>query len=127
MARFAHPAPPPARVTFRATEPRFGAYGWRVAMHRPALEFAELRDARRGGFALRGSGTATVTTPPRFTPGARVRVRIRDRRGPRCATLAADRAGRLRVPLRLGPGNPGQEDAPGVTTRAFTAAVRVSA
>ena len=61
--------PRPRGSTFRATEPRFGAYGWRVAMHRPALEFAELRDARRGGFALRGSGTATVTTPPRFTPG----------------------------------------------------------
>jgi hypothetical protein len=38
-------------------------FGWRVAMHRGAAEFSTLAGAGTGGFTLRGSGTATVTTP----------------------------------------------------------------
>ena len=125
MAAFRRPAPPPARVTFRAIEPSYGVYGWRVAVHRPALEFSELRAAGRAGFTLRGSGTASVVTPAAYAAGERLRVRVRDRRGTRAATMRADRAGRLRVALTLGPGNRGQQDAPGVTTRMFSAAVRV--
>jgi S-formylglutathione hydrolase FrmB len=126
MAGFRQPAAPPARVTFRAVEPRYGAYGWRVAVHRPALEFSELRAAGRRGFTLRGSGTARVTTPPLYRPGERLRVRVRDRRGTRAGTRVAGRGGRLRIAVDLGPGNRVQQDAPGATTRVFSAAVRVA-
>ena len=127
MRRFAHPARPPARVTFRAIEPSYAAYGWRVALRRPALEFSELRDADRRGFTLRGSGTASVATPRLFAPAHRVTVWVRDHRGTRSSVRVADRTGRLRIGVALGPGNGGQQDAPGVTTRVFSAAVRLGA
>jgi S-formylglutathione hydrolase FrmB len=126
MATFAHPATPPARVSFRAIEPSYSVYGWRVAVHRPALEFSELQAASRRSFTLRGSGTASVVTPPVFTAGRRLRVRVRDHRGSRTRALVADRAGRLHVAITLGPGNAGQQDTPGVTTRVFSATVAVS-
>ncbi len=53
-----------ARITFKAIEPRYAAWGWKVSIKRPALEFSELSGAWRGGFTLAGSGRATVTTPP---------------------------------------------------------------
>ncbi len=115
MATFAHPPAPPRRVTFRAVEPRYAVYGWRVALRRPALEWSELSHATRRGFTLHGSGSATVVTPPDFAPRARVRVDGRMRR--------ADAAGRLHVAVTLGPGNPAQALTPGATTRVFAQTV----
>jgi hypothetical protein len=126
MATFAHPAAPPAGVSFRTIEPSYGVYGWRVAVHRPALEFSELRAASRRSFTLRGSGTASVVTPRVFTARQRLRVRVRDHRGSHTRALVADGAGRLHVAITLGPGNAGQQDTPGVTTRVFSATVAVS-
>jgi hypothetical protein len=123
MATFARPARPPARVTYRAIEPAYRVYGWSVRVRRPALEFSELRGASRRGFTLRGSGTAGVVTPPVFAAGERLRVRVRDHRGLRTSTLRADRAGRLRIALTLGPGNTAQQDTPGATTRVYGATV----
>ncbi len=112
MATFAHPPAPPRRATFRAVEPRYSAYGWRVSIRRPALEWSELSDATRRGFTLSGSGTATVVTPARaFAPRARVRAGGRK--------VRADRRGRVRVTVTLGPGNPRQALTPGATTRVF--------
>jgi len=115
MATFAHPPAPPRRVTFRAVEPTYRAYGWRVRVRRPALEWSELSGASRRGFTLRGSGTASVTTPRFFAPHARVRAGGVVRR--------ADARGRLHVPVTLGPGNPQQALTPGATTRAFRRSV----
>jgi hypothetical protein len=95
-------------VTFRAVEPRYAVYGWRVALKRPALEWSELSRATRRGFTLSGSGRAVVVTPRFFAPGARVRANGR--------VLRADRHGRLHVPVTLGPANRQQALTPGAVT-----------
>jgi S-formylglutathione hydrolase FrmB len=98
MRRFAHPAAPPALVSYRSIEPSYRVYGWRVGLRRPRVEFSTLSRAGAGAFALSGSGRATVTTPPRYRPGGRYRVRVATvgRR------LRADRGGWLRVDVPLG-------------------------
>jgi S-formylglutathione hydrolase FrmB len=115
MEAFRHPPAPPSSVTFRAVEPRYSVYGWRVSLLRPALEWSELSRATRRGFTLRGSGTARVTTPRFFAPRARVRAGGR--------VVRADSTGRLRVAVTLGPGNPRQELTPGAVTRVFRRSV----
>jgi S-formylglutathione hydrolase FrmB len=108
MATFRRPPAPPRSVTFRAVEPRYAVYGWRVALKRPALEWSELSRATRRGFTLSGSGRAVVVTPRFFAPGARVRANGR--------VLRADRHGRLHVPVTLGPANRQQALTPGAIT-----------
>jgi S-formylglutathione hydrolase FrmB len=127
MARFRKGSRPPARVTFNAVEPRYAVYGWTVSVKRPALEFSRLSKADRTGFTLDGSGSATVTTPARFTPRARYRVTIVRGRAPESYRLLADRRGRLHIVVPLGPGNRAQEYTAGAKTRVFTTRVRVTA
>jgi len=126
MRRFAHPVPPPARVTYTSTESAYEDFGWRVGIRRPNVEFSTLSGAWRGGFSLTGSGTATVTTPPAYRPGARLRLRI-DRGRRSVSRLArADRAGHLRVALGLARANRRDEYAPGAARRSWhSATVRV--
>jgi S-formylglutathione hydrolase FrmB len=109
---FAEPPDSPSPFTYRSIEPRYEAYGWEVEVERPALEFSELRSARREGFALLGSGTGTVTTAPLYAPGREIGVKLlsgagtvreRIRVGPDC---------RLRIEAPLGPGNPYQQYTP---------------
>ncbi len=101
MDAFAAPPPPPERVTHVAGEPRYAAYDWRVAFAREDedLELTRLEDARDAGFALRGTGTATVVTPPHYRPRTVYRVRVA---GTTARRLRADRDGRLRVRVALG-------------------------
>jgi S-formylglutathione hydrolase FrmB len=115
MATFRRPPKPPRSVTFRAVEPTYSVYGWRVAIKRPALEWSELSRATRRGFTLSGSGRAVVVTPRFFAPHARVRAGSR--------VLRADSTGRLRVSVRLGAGNPAQALTPGAVTRVFRRSV----
>jgi len=75
MADFAHPAPPPARFTYTSGDAADSIYGWRVALHRAIREFSTLRSAGAGGFVMRGSGTATVITPPHTGPALSTRSR----------------------------------------------------
>jgi S-formylglutathione hydrolase FrmB len=105
MATFARRPRTPARVDFRAVEPEYRIFGWHVAIKRRVLEFSALRNARRAGFRLTGSGTATVTTPPRYRPRAVYAVRTRDL----VARVRADRRGRLRLRVRIGPSNTVQQ------------------
>jgi S-formylglutathione hydrolase FrmB len=123
MARFRAGARPPGRITFTAAEPRYSVYGWSVSLRRPAMEFSRLAKAGRRGFTLSGSGSATVTTAPLF--GARQAVRVVV--GRRAQARRADRRGRLRVRVVLGPGNAVQQYTPGATTRVFTKRVRIAA
>ena len=122
MAGFRRPAAAPARVTFRAIEPRYGVYGWRVAVRRPALEFSELRGASRRGFTLRGSGTARVVTPPDVRAGrAAARARARPPRDARRSCWPPIAPGGCGSAVALGPGNRGQQDAAGHQRRACSA------
>ena len=109
---FAHPPAPPSRFDYKTIDPRYAVYGWDVAITRPALEFSELRHAGRGGFELRGSGDAVVTTATVAEPGRRVRAIIRSGAGTTTQALRADDAGRVRLAVPLGPGNPDQELSP---------------
>ncbi len=121
MKRFRRGSKPPARITFKAVEPSYSAYGWSVRIKRPALEFSELSNATKRGFTLSGSGTATVTTPARYKARATYTVRIRGRK----RIARADRRGRLRITVPLGPGNTAQQYTPGASTKVLEARVRI--
>ena len=119
MRVFADPPAPPRSVTFTAVEPAYDAYGWRVEMRRVALEFSTLRGANRSGFALSGSGAAVVTTPGNYSRRCTYRVVTSNRTGDTTAVQRPDRAGRLRVPVLLGPDNTTQQFTLGAVTRAY--------
>jgi S-formylglutathione hydrolase FrmB len=130
LRRFAHPAASPARVTYTSTERAYRVYGWRVALRRPNVEFSTLRGAGRRGFTLTGSGLATVATPARYRPSGVYRVRVSGAGATTTRTRVADRAGRLRIGVALGPVNRFDEDSPravaaGAPHRA-TATVRIA-
>lgn len=107
-AVFADPPAPPRELRFRAIEPAYEVFGWRVRIARPALEFSELR-AAGGRFSLRGSGRATVTTPPRWRPGAAATVEVVSGEGRRRLRLRVGADCRLRIDVPLGAGNPVQQ------------------
>jgi S-formylglutathione hydrolase FrmB len=108
MKTFAHPPAAPSSFNFRAIEPSWSVYGWRVTVKRPALEFSELRGASGKGFKLLGSGGATVRTARYFKPHSIVRATI----GTKKKKLRAGRGGRVTLHFKLGPGNPYQQYTP---------------
>src|SRR5205807_3009601 len=68
MANFADPAPAPAAITYTSADDAYSVYRWSVTTHRTAREFSTLENASKRGFALAGSGSATVVTPPVYKP-----------------------------------------------------------
>jgi len=130
MRALSNPPPPPARITYSTIEPSYEIFDWRVALDRPTLEFSRLSDAGREGFVLEGSGTATVTTPAIYAPQAAAVARAA--RGGSVGSSAEQRLtvgkdGRITIPVDLGPGNAGQQDAPGTSTAVTRIAVRIEA
>jgi S-formylglutathione hydrolase FrmB len=124
MKTFARPPAPPSPFSFRAVEPSYSVYGWRVSVKRPALEFSELRGASPRGFKLLGSGTANVRTARFFKPHSIVRVTI----GKTTKRLRAGGYGRVSLQITLGPGNPYQQYTPQAAatgTKVFTTAVKL--
>jgi S-formylglutathione hydrolase FrmB len=123
MEAFGRPPPPPDPFTYTSAEPAFSVYGWRVEMHRPAAELATLADASSRGFTLRGSGSATVTTPPVFAPGEEHGVAG----GAAARRVRSDGEGRLRLEVPLGPGNPVQQYVlPAAATQIFSTRVTIA-
>ena len=114
-AVFARPPAPPASFDYTSIASAYGAYGWRVAVDRPAIEFSELRGAGPRGFELRGSGTGTVTTAAYYRPHQALTVAVRNLEGQTTRTVRADGGGRLSLALTLGPANPYQEYSPQAT------------
>ena len=112
MSGFAHPQPSPSRFTYTSADDSFGVYGWRVAMHRTAREFATIADASCRGFALAGSGDGSVTTPACFTSGARYRVTMTGPHASESYVVRAGRDRRLKLEVPLGPANPYQAETP---------------
>lgn len=114
----------PSSFSYVAYEPRFSAWGWRVALDRPCLEPARLAMAP-DGFSLTGTGRGTVRTPPMFAPGSTVR----QHRGGATWDLDADPSGRVVVHVDLGEPNrvdlDDRGDDPGVEPT--TVAVRLAA
>jgi S-formylglutathione hydrolase FrmB len=129
MDAFAHPPARPARVTYTSADDAYGAYDWRVAMHRIAREFSTLKRASARGFALAGSGSGTVVTPPAFAPGGRYAVRLRGDGIDRTLRVAAGAERRLRIEVPLGPANPYQAETPEAVvagTKVFETAVTIA-
>jgi S-formylglutathione hydrolase FrmB len=129
MRTFAHPPARPSPFDYRSIDLRYGVYGWRVAVVRPALEFSELRLASARGFELLGSGNASVVTAPLYAPRSTVKATIRTGAGTVRRRLTADRAGRVKVAVVIGPGNPNQEYSPAAAqtgTTVYTAKVSLS-
>jgi S-formylglutathione hydrolase FrmB len=129
MATFAHPPAAPSPFTYTAVDPDYRVYGWHVVMRRPHLEFSTLHDARPGGFALSGSGSATVTTQARYRAGARYEVTVDAPGGDPVATRRkAGKDRRLQIEVPLGPANAAQQftiPARTAGTKVFTTQVRI--
>ncbi|HET9103523.1 MAG TPA: alpha/beta hydrolase family protein [Solirubrobacteraceae bacterium] len=117
MTVFAQPPAAPARKAYRSADDPWSQWGYTVAITRPAREFSALRDGDRAGFVLSGSGTATVLTPAQYPPRARETVRLTGPHAHRTLVVRADREGRLRLSVPLGPGNRFQQ---------YTAAARAA-
>jgi S-formylglutathione hydrolase FrmB len=105
MAIFAEQRPDPASFAYRAIEADYDVYDWRVSLDRPVVEFSELDVESPNRFAVSGSGTATVLTPPTFDPGSDYIIDIDGEQ----TVLTAGDGGRLRIDIPLGPGNPVQQ------------------
>jgi S-formylglutathione hydrolase FrmB len=129
MFDFAHPSPAPSPFTYTSADNAYSVYGWTVTTHRTAREFSTLESASSRGFALAGSGSATVLTAPVFRPGARYGVRLSgDTVSTHTVTLVAERNRRLEITVPLGPANPYQQDtaqaqAAGTTVYTTTVAI----
>ena len=99
----------PAAFAYRSIEPAYDVFGWRVALDRPVVEFSELA-TNATGFVLRGSGSATVTTAPRFVPNQPYDVQLTRSDGSQEQRLVrADRSGRLTLDVPLGAANAVQQ------------------
>ena len=128
MAVFAHPPIAPKQVTYTVADSSYSVFGWSVSMHRRVTEFSTLERATSNGFALAGSGSATVLTPPSYNPRARYVVTIRGHRLARTATVQALTDGRLQIDVPLGPSNRHQQytaQALASGTKVFTTAVTI--
>ena len=128
MADFAHPPRPPSRIIYTIADPRYSVFGWSVSMHRLAEEFSTLENASAHGFALAGSGSATVQTPPLYRSRGRYRVTLSSRRIRRSLIVTASRDGRLRIAVPLGPPNRYQQytaAALAARTNVYTASIRI--
>lgn len=130
MSVFAEHRPDPAAFSYRAIEPSYTIYGWSVTVQRPAAEFSSL-SVGASGFAVTGSGSAVVVTGPRYAPGASYVVSLSGvGAGASTVSVVADSAGRLTVPVVLGPGNlaqqryvPGTHESPATAVYTTTAVV----
>ncbi len=129
MADFAAHRAAPTQFTYISADADYVVWGWHVHLRRTAAELSALQHAGAGGFAVSGSGTATVVTPPVYAAGSVHLVVVRTRSVTSTVSVAADVNGRLRVTVPLGPANPDQEftaAANAVGTRVYTTNVTIN-
>lgn len=100
LQTFRDPPPLPRAVTYRAVDPVASVYGWTVRTRQLREDFWTLSGADAAGFDLRGTGSATVTTPARYRPRARATVRVGELDPPRALRVGRD--GRLAIDVPLG-------------------------
>jgi S-formylglutathione hydrolase FrmB len=92
---------PPGSFRYRSISPTFSVWGYDVTVQRQAEEFLDLDTVTAAGFQIRGTGSAVITTAARYRQGTHYTVAGTGPAGP--VTLTADRSGRLRIPVDLGP------------------------
>jgi S-formylglutathione hydrolase FrmB len=108
----AAPPPAPSSIEFKAIEPRFDVWGWRVeADPQRALETLHMR-GNADAMAFTGSGRTTVTSPAVHRGLKRVDVDG--------VPTAVDREGRIRFSVDLGPAHRVQQYANGAATTFVT-------
>lgn len=112
MDRFAHPVPVADPFTHTAAEPTYAVFGWDVDVDRLAGELSTLHAGSTDSFRVEGSGTATVTTPARYEPGASFTALLDGEPGTSQQTVVADTDGRVTVVVPLGPPNPYEQFSP---------------
>jgi S-formylglutathione hydrolase FrmB len=129
MRDFLHPAPARATVAYTSGDDAYSVYGWTVTMHRTAREFSTLEQAGPRGFALAGSGSATVITPAVYRAGTRYRVALSGPHASGARVVRAGRDRRLALAVPLGPPNPYQQyttQADAAGTAVFTTHVTIA-
>jgi S-formylglutathione hydrolase FrmB len=99
--------PVPDGFDYTAVTKDFSAFNYRVHLERPVTEFATLGDVTQNGLHIAGSGRATITTAPRYEPGAAYRIA-----GASESAVTADADGRLVLHIDLGPSATTEEFAP---------------
>lgn len=105
MDVFRKALPDPEVFSYRSIEPTFSVYGWEITMARPVVEFADLDGVSRHGFALFGSGDASIVSAPIYRPGSTYPITLTGGFGERKEDRVADAAGRLHLDVPLGPPN----------------------
>jgi S-formylglutathione hydrolase FrmB len=98
MREFAHPMMP-VSASYTSIDKRWSQWGWRVGFHRDAAqEFGSIASGTRRGFAITGTGTASVVTPRFYLAGSAVTVTI----GDHTHKVRVRPDGRLKVAVPLG-------------------------
>ena len=70
MAHFANPGAAPVSISYRSVDKTWTQWGWTVSNNRVAGQaWSALSSASTAGFVLTDTNTATVATPPNYTPG----------------------------------------------------------
>lgn len=104
MADFAHPRHP-AVISYMSIDRQWSQWGYTVSIDRPAVqEFSSLDNGTAAGFTFSGAGTATVTTPPLYPPGATATVQVERAGGTSTEHVVVGRDGRITLHLALGGG-----------------------
>lgn len=102
----------PSCFTYSTIDAEYSIYGWTIGVKRKALEFSALEVDGNRQFALVGSGTGLVVTPPLGAANSMYRASISDAQSdspPKSLMIKADGDGRVRVSLNLGTANPFQQ------------------
>ena len=102
MQRFEQPPAPRRTVGFLSADEQWERFGWRVDVLHDNPGFTQLHYASRRGFALTGTGIASVRTPPWYDAGAHVRVRMRGHGFTSTSNLIVGSGGQLRLTVPLG-------------------------
>ena len=102
-------SPLPASFRYRSIFDRFSVWGYDVEVQRDVREFLDLTEVRADGFTIQGSGRAVVTTADRYRPG---KAYVVDGASASPAEVVADRSGRLRIPVDLGPSHAHEQFSP---------------
>jgi hypothetical protein len=92
-------------------ETRADAYGYRIATDRSFLELTTV-SASASQLVVSGSGVLTITTAPRYRPGARYRLTSTRNATVQAVSVVADRAGRLSFAVDTGKRSTGQQFRP---------------
>lgn len=90
----------PSTFRYRSILPNFGVWGYDVVVTRDVSEFLDLTEVSANGLTVQGSGRASITTAPRYRANDLYEVAVDG--GP-AVEVAADRRGRLKVDVDLGP------------------------